>query len=91
MKTMDEITIPETTISTEQYVYNARQLAMAITLQAAREYCSACDTRKDSILKELRSTWMDIITDGTSVIVAEQLELHPEEIRARLRKTPEEE
>lgn len=88
MKTMDEITIPKTTISTEQYVYNARQLAMAVTLQAAREYCN---TKRDSILKELRSTWMDIITDGTSVIVAEQLELHPEEIRARLRKTPEEE
>ncbi len=67
---------------------NVRNLACAITMQAARDYFNAeGNTKKQkAILKDLRSKWMDFITNGTSVVVAEQLELHPEEIAARMRQ-----
>lgn len=62
-----------------------RTLAAAVTLQAVRDYFSNHSERK-KILKDLRSSWMDNFTDGQSLIVAEQLENHPDEIKARLRK-----
>lgn len=66
-----------------------RELACAITLQAVKDYFDSPETGKQAILKELRSKYMEFITNGTSGIVAEQLELHPEEIRERLQKNGE--
>lgn len=65
-----------------------RRLAAAVTLQAVRDYFAkgASDKKRKKILKDLRSPWMDMLTNGTSVNVAEQLEKHPAEIRERLRK-----
>lgn len=68
----------------------ARNLVCAIIMQAVRDYLRSASKKKTLILKDLRSPYMDMISNGTSVIVAEQLELHPEEIRARLCKMPEE-
>lgn len=65
--------------------YNIRQLSCAVVMQAVEDYFKTTTGNKQQILKDLRSKWMDTFTDGTSVIVAEQLELHPEEIRARLK------
>ena len=87
MKEMTEITIPETTITDEQYAHNARQLVMSVIYRAASEYCSSnSESHRKAILKDLRSRHMDEISDGMSVIVAEQLELHPEEIAERFRR-----
>lgn len=69
----------------------ARNLACAITLQAVRDYFSSSDAGKRAILKDLRSDYMNFITNGTSLAVADQLELHPDEIRERLQKQPREE
>lgn len=93
MKSMDEITIPETIITDEQYNANARQLAAAIVYQASKDYCSkkATDKTRSAIIKDLRSKRMDAITDGMSPIIAEQLELHPDEIRERIQQQPQEE
>lgn len=64
-----------------------RNLACAIVLQAAKDFFNTTSpTKKTAILKDLRSSYMDFISNGTSVIVAEKLEKHPEEIAARLRK-----
>ncbi len=63
----------------------ARNLACAITMQAVRDYFNSSDKGKQAILKDLRSSYMDFITNGTSVTVADQLELHPDEIRERVR------
>ena len=73
--------------------YAVRQLACAVTLQAVRDYCSkrATASKRLAILKDLRSDWMDMLTDGTSIIVAEQLEKYPKEIAVRLRKYKDEE
>lgn len=67
---------------------NTREITCAITMQAVRDYfaTNATPKKRDTILKELRSEWMDFITDGTSTIVAEQLEKHPKEIAERLRQ-----
>lgn len=65
-----------------------RNLACAITMQAVRDYFHADGQPKKqkAIIKDLRSEWMDFITNGTSIVVADQLELHPDEIRERLRR-----
>lgn len=69
----------------------ARNLACAITMQAVKDFFAtgATSKKQKEILKELRSKWMDFITNGTSVMVAEQLELHPQEIAERLRRDVE--
>lgn len=68
-----------------------RNLACAITMQAVKDYFAKGVTAKqqESILCDLRSKWMDFITDGTSVAVANQLELHPDEIRERVHRDVE--
>ena len=66
-----------------------KNLIAAITLQAVRDYFQATDDGKQFILVELRSPWMQMLTNGQSVVVAEQLEKHPEEIAARLRQHKE--
>ena len=91
MKTMAEITIPATTITPEQYAYNARQLVSTIVYRAAHDYC--CTTskkRRTEILKDLRSARMDALSDGISVIVAEQLVKNESAIKSRILKDGEE-
>lgn len=61
-------------------------LTSAILMQAVKDYCRGGDDEKEVILKELRSKWMCFITDGKSIIVAEQLEKNCSDITARLRK-----
>ena len=63
-----------------------RRLAAAVTMQAVRDFFRANEKGRKQILKDLRSDWMDMLTDGTSVNVAEQLEKHPEEIAERMRR-----
>ena len=71
----------------------ARELACAITMQAVKDYFARNATvkKRREILKDLRSAWMDFITDGTSVAVADQLEKHPKEIAERMRRYGEKE
>lgn len=66
-------------------IENYKQLAAAITLQAVKEYVYGTASRRKTILSDLRSMWMDFITDGFSLIVAEQLEKRPDEICENLR------
>ena len=70
-----------------------RQLAAAVMLRAVKDYFGKKSTpkRRTEILKDLRSGWMRFFTNGTSANVAEQLEKHPKEIRARMKKEKENE
>ena len=70
-----------------------RQLAAAVMLQAVKDYFDETYSQKKRkrIPQELRSRWMQDLTNGFSLIVVEQLELHPEEIRARILKCESEE
>jgi hypothetical protein len=82
---MNSITIPKTTITPEQYAVNARQLAASILLQAVKDYCKTnSETTRKEILKNLRSSRMDFISDGMSIVTAEQLEKNCEAIKARI-------
>ena len=92
MKTMDEITIPETTITPEQYAVNARQLIASVVLQGVRDYCrTRSEPKRNKILKDLRSKRMDFMSDGMSIIAAEQLEKNGDAIRARILNEEDEE
>ena len=69
-----------------------KELAAEVLLQAAKDYFfgekynANDEDRQKTILKELHSDWLVFLTDGMSVVVAEQIELRPDEIRFRLRK-----
>ena len=72
---------------------NIQKLTSAILMQAVRDYVAEGVTyeERQQILKDLRSSRMELITKGFSIIVAEQLELHPNEIRERVWRDSEEE
>ena len=91
MKTMAEITIPATTITPEQYDYNARQLIATVLYRAVNDYCyTKSDKKKAQILNDLRSSRMDIMSDGMSIITAEQLVKNGEDIKSRILRDGEE-
>jgi hypothetical protein len=69
--------------------YNVRQLACATILQAVKDYFATSERGKNKILKDLRSQWMSDLSNGTSIVVAEQLEKNPKEIKARIQKHKE--
>lgn len=66
--------------------YAIRQLASAIILQAVKDYFikkeyktvkkteEMFDKKRKEIIKDLRSAYMDMLSNGQSVLVAEQLE-----------------
>lgn len=62
-----------------------RALACNVMMQAVKDYVSGTAAERKVILKDLRSSWMQWFSDGTSLVVAEQLEKHHKEIRKRLR------
>ena len=65
-----------------------RNLASAVLLQAAKDYCAGDEKRRAAILKQLRSAWMVELTslnECNSLIVAEQLEKNHETIEPRLK------
>ena len=70
---------------------NIRNLAAAVMLQAVRDYFDwdATPEKRAVILKDLRSSWMRFLTDNMSVVVAEQLEKNPDEIRAIIKAEEE--
>lgn len=70
---------------------NYRQLGYAIAIQALRDYFNAPTKKRQIILRELKSTWMDFITNGLSVILAEKLEKNPKEVYRNFKKIEEEE
>lgn len=63
-----------------------QNLVSAIMLQAVKDYCKETDNGKARILVELRSKWMVTITDGASMIVADQLEKNCADITERLKQ-----
>ena len=63
-----------------------RSIAAAVLMQAVRDYVKATENKKKAILKDLRSSWLDFLSDGFSLTVATQLEKNPVEIAARLQR-----
>ena len=65
---------------------NIKNLANAVLLQAAKDYCDGNDRERKVILKHLRSEWMRFLTNETSIWVADQLENNCAEIAQRLKR-----
>jgi hypothetical protein len=62
-----------------------KNLGAAIILQAVKDYFNATASyQKRVIINDLKSDWLDFITNGTSIVVADKLKSNPEEIRRRL-------
>jgi hypothetical protein len=72
--------------------YNYKNLGAAIVLQAVKDIFDPYFTREstETILKNLRSQHLIQLSDGLSVVVAEQIEKHPFEIAERLGRLKEE-
>ena len=70
-----------------------RSLGKAIVYEAIKEFAEEKNNPKmqHKILKDLRSPYMDFVSEGMSVIVAEKLETNPDEICDRVRRFEEEE
>ena len=64
---------------------NIRNLGSALLLRATKDFVHGSPNRQRAIIKELKSDWCNYITLGRSLVVAEQLEKHPQEIAARLK------
>lgn len=62
-----------------------RNIYMAVTLQAVKDYFKSTKAMQKAILKELRSEFICGKTDGVSKNVADELEKHPKEISERLK------
>lgn len=69
-----------------------RSLGKAIVYEAIKEFAEEKNNPKmqQKILKDLRSPYMDFVSEGISVIVAEKLATNPDEICDRVRRFEEE-
>lgn len=70
-----------------------RKLGMAIVWELLKWYCEKGTdkyTRK-SLLKDFRSDYLNQLSDGMALVVAEQLEKNPKEIIERVKKYKAEE
>ena len=64
---------------------NYRQLGFAVTLKAAKDYVkTGSKKRREEIIKDLRSPWMQYISDGLSIKLADRLETNPKEVKKNL-------
>lgn len=62
-----------------------KALGTAVILQSVRDYMVASPQKQKVIIKDLKSEWVDFLTDGMSVVAAEQLQKNPEKISAKCR------
>ena len=69
-----------------------QQLGYSVTLQAIKDFFKArTEAQRNAIIKELKSDWMILISNGMSEIAAQKLLSNPDEIEARLKDKDEEE
>lgn len=70
---------------------NYRNLANAIAIQAARDYAEETrPTGKRAIIRQLRSEYMDFITDGLAPMLANALIKDENAVIRRIRSVEEE-
>lgn len=61
-----------------------KNLGCAIAFQAAKDYFCEDKYGKKAIIKDLNSPYMDNMTSGLSLILAEQLKKNPDTIAKRI-------
>ena len=77
------------TIPDERY----RELGATITYQAIRDFiaCRKEPAKQATIIKQLKTPYMDLISNGLAPILAEKLETHPREVCNRVKQIDHEE
>jgi len=63
-----------------------RQLGSAVILQAVKDFFEVPPKKQKVIIKDLKSEWMNFLTDGKSLIVAEQLKSNPGKIKRMVKR-----
>lgn len=62
-----------------------KQLGCAVAIQAAKDYEKANPAKRRTILKDLRSDYMDAITGGLSIHLADALQKNCADVLARIK------
>ena len=72
-------------------IKNYQQLGYAVALQALRDYFNSTPVGKNVIIKQLKSPWMNFITNNLAWRLAEELVKNPAEVKRRFKKAIKEE
>ena len=74
-------------------INNYKQLGYAVVIQAIKDYIEAEHSPKKqrAIIKQLRSPWLDWLSNGLSVQLADRLKTNARETYDRLKKSYNEE
>jgi hypothetical protein len=67
-------------------IKNYKQLGCAVVLQALKDFFDGTDKQKKAIIKQLKSEWMNFISDNLAWRLAEELEKNPKEVKRRFKK-----
>ena len=65
---------------------NYKQLGYAVAVQAITDFFNETPVGKSIILKQLKSKWMNYLTNDLAWRLAEELEKNPKEVKRRFRK-----
>ena len=65
---------------------NYQQLGYAVAVQAIRDFFNGSKKNKDAVIKDLKSPWMDLLTNGLSLHLAKELETNPKQVLRRFNK-----
>ena len=65
---------------------NYKQLGYAVAVQALKDFFNGTDKQKQAIIKQLKSKWMNFITNNLAWRLAQELETHPKEVYRRFNK-----
>lgn len=63
-----------------------KELGAAVAMEAIKEYFASSPAKQRAIIKDLKSPWMELLTSGASLWLAEKLKHNPKEIQARFDK-----
>lgn len=70
---------------------NYQQLGYAAVIQALKDFFAGTDKQKQAIIKQLKSPWLNFISNNLAWRLAEELEKNPKEVKRRFRKAIREE
>ncbi len=70
---------------------NYQQLGYAVAIQALKDFFNGTDKQQKVIIKQLKSEWMNFITDNLAWRLAEELLKNPAEVKRRFKNAIKEE
>lgn len=68
-----------------------KNLVCAVLFQALKDFAKGNEAQRKKILRELRGSWCDFISNGLSLVMADRLEKDPQPILDRIKYGDQEE